>query len=247
MSQSCKLAFIFKFIIVQLPPINAQEEDTKFCQMSAEECQELSSREEKRDCLQKIGAEEAGIGDEGEYKAGTEAAKNIITAARMALSVINLVGSKQSGGKSCNSQKLFMASSLVDMASQLFVTFYSKKKLGEVKEDYENLYISKRSDKAQTAVFEYLIKEQEVVIQVSTNQRNAYALNVGLYGVSMAMAIYEMTPFGVAGACVGAPKQEKDLAKEEPKPEAKPEPKAEQKPKKDYLKKDGSKDKRKKG
>ena len=108
LSQSCKLAFIFNFIIVQLPPIYAPDEDTKFVQMSAEQCQELSSREEKRDCLQKIGAEEAGIGDEGEYNAGTEAAKNIITAARMALSVINLVGSKQSGGKSCNSQKLFI-------------------------------------------------------------------------------------------------------------------------------------------
>ena len=47
------------------------------------------------------------------------------------------------------------------MASQLFVTFYSKKKLGEVKKDYENLYISKKSDKAQTAVFEFLIKELE--------------------------------------------------------------------------------------
>ncbi|MEC7182328.1 MAG: hypothetical protein VXW15_06420, partial [Bdellovibrionota bacterium] len=171
--QSCKLAFIFNFIMVQLPPIYAQEE-SKFIQMSAEECNQLESREEKRDCLKEIGASEAGIGDEAEFKTGAEVAKNLITAARMALTVINMVATKQSGGKSCKSQKLFMASGLVDMASQLFVTFYSKKKLGEVKKDYENLYISKKSDKAQTAVFEFLIKEQEVVIHVSKHSRNAY-------------------------------------------------------------------------
>ena len=146
--QSCKLAFLFNFIFVQIPPIYAQdsgEENTKFMKMSAEECQELSSREEKRDCLKNIGDEEEGIGDEGQFKTGAEVAKNLITAARMALTVINLVATKQSGGKSCKSQKLFMASGLVDMASQLFVTFYSKKKLGDVKKDYEDLYISKKS------------------------------------------------------------------------------------------------------
>ena len=116
----------------------------------------------------------------------------------------------------------------------IFVTFYSKKKLGDVKKDYENLYISKKSDKAQTAVFEFLIKEQEVVIHVSKHQRNAYALNVGLYGVSMAMAIYEMTPFGAPDACIGAPKKDKELAKEEPKPK----PQEKVAPKKEVAKKD---------
>ena len=51
--------------------------------MSAEECK-TPSREEKG-LFKKIGADEAGVGDEGQFNTGAEVAKNLITAARMAL------------------------------------------------------------------------------------------------------------------------------------------------------------------
>ena len=220
-----------------MPPIHAQEEDTKFMKMSAEECSKLESRDEKADCYKQIGVDEAGIEKGSEVNTGAEVAKNLITAARVTLTVINMVATKQSGGKSCKSQKLFMASGLVDMASQLFVTFYSKNQMNKMKKEYEDLYISKKSDKAQTQVFEFIIREQQVVIHVAKHQRNAYALNVALYGVSLAMAIFEMTPFGIADACVGAPPKQEKLAEEKPVEKAPTkEPVKEPAAKKDYLK-----------
>ena len=231
--RSSKFFVILNFLLFNMPPIRAQDEDTKFMKMSAEECSKLESRDEKADCYKKIGVDEAGI----------EMAKNLITAARVTLTVINMVATKQSGGKSCKSQKLFMASGLVDMASQLFLTFYSKNQMNKMKKEYEELYISKKTDKAQTQVFEFIIREQQVVIHVAKHQRNAYALNVALYGVSLAMAIFEMTPFGIADACVGAPPKQEKLAEEKPaeKPPAKQAatekaPAKEPVAKKDYLK-----------
>jgi hypothetical protein len=113
---------------------------------------------------------------------------------------------KEGANAKCMSSKVMAISGIVGMGVDIYLTFFVEDELHNLQDKYaksitKKKQIEKGTYEAQIEAFNYLQKEQETLISVDEKKIIAYGLMTGLNGVAMLLAIYEMTPFGAAGAC----------------------------------------------
>jgi len=98
------------------------------------------------------------------------------------------------------------ASGIIGLGISIYLTFFVEDELHELQDKYakqatKEKQVQKGGYEAQIEAFNYLHKEQETLISVDEKKIMAYGIMTGLNGLAMLLAIYEMTPFGAAGAC----------------------------------------------
>ncbi len=147
------------------------------------------------------------VGDLEPKKAGLAEMQKTAEALGYIQMIIEMIA-KEGANNKCMSSKVMAISGIVGMGVDIYLTFFVDDELYNLQDKYakditKKKQIEKGTYEAQIEAFDYLQKEQETLISVDEKKIIAYGLMTGLNGVAMLLAIYEMTPFGAAGACTG--------------------------------------------
>ncbi len=178
---------------------------------SFRECEKIKDDYAKqRKCFDDNAAEM--IGSLEPKKAGLKEMQKTAEAMGYIQMILEMIA-KDGINNSCMSSKVMAISGIVGMGVDIYLSFFVEDELYNLQDKYaKNITKKKQIEKgtyeAQIEAFNYLQKEQETLISVDEKKIIAYGLMTGLNGVAMLLAIYEMTPFGAAGACTAAPPSE---------------------------------------
>lgn len=157
----------------------------------------------RKDCFDKNALAMVGdLSTEKETLAALQKAAEALGYTQMIIEIIAKEGEKSD----CNSAKANAAAGIVGMAVDIYLSFFVEDKVNELRDRYAlNLTAKKMGEKgsyeSQLEAFDYLEKEQNLLIDVDKKKTIAYGVATGIYGLALILAIYEMTPWGAAGAC----------------------------------------------
>ena len=174
---------------------------------SFRECEKIKDDTAKqRQCFDDNAAEM--IGSLEPKKAGLKEMQKTAEAMGYIQMILEMIA-KDGANNSCMSSKVMAISGIVGMGVDIYLSFFVEDELHNLQDKYaKNITKKKQIEKgtyeAQIEAFNYLQKEQETLISVDEKKIICYGLMTGLNGIAMLLAIYEMTPFGAAGACTAA-------------------------------------------
>ncbi|MFZ9002216.1 MAG: hypothetical protein ACO20H_12995, partial [Bacteriovoracaceae bacterium] len=168
------------------------------------ECAEITDYKERKTCLDKNASHFVGdleTGNEDEIVALQKSAE-ALGYTQMIIELLAKEGEKTD----CWSGKVNAAGGLVGLGVDVYLTFFVEDELHELQDRYSLEQTAKRMDdigsyKAQLEAFNYLQREQELLAEIDHKKTIAYGVMTGVYGLAFILAIYEMTPWGAAGAC----------------------------------------------
>ena len=164
---------------------------------------EVSEEARKRECFDNNAAYMVGdLTSTNSSLKGMQTASEAIGYIQMMIELIAKDGAKAD----CNSSKVMAASGIIGLGVDIYLTFFVEDELHKLQDKYAKeatkvSQIDKGAYEAQIEAFNYLQKEQETLISIDEKKIIAYGIMTGLNGLAMLLAIYEMTPFGAAGAC----------------------------------------------
>lgn len=174
-------------------------------------CEKEADYQKQRDCFDENA--KGMVGDLSPKTAGLKEMQTTAEAMGYIQMIIEMIA-KEGANAKCMSSKVMAISGIVGMGVDIYLSFFVEDELLELQDKYaktitKEKQLAKGTYEAQIEAFNYLQKEQETLISVDEKKIIAYGLMTGLNGVAMLLAIYEMTPFGAAGACTAeAPKGE---------------------------------------
>ncbi|MEE2743351.1 MAG: hypothetical protein VYD54_05550, partial [Bdellovibrionota bacterium] len=164
------------------------------------ECEAITDLTERNTCLEELRKKQMGDMKEENPVAWLGTAGAVVST--LTLIAINLAA-KETGGV-CLSKKILTAAALAHLVSEAFNYFYAEKELRELREAYsETVNDEQKAYDAQLKALEFLKEEQQTIASVAAKKKIAYSLVAGLYGAALLAAVWELTPWGTAGACIG--------------------------------------------
>jgi hypothetical protein len=145
------------------------------------------------------------IGDLNSEKETLKALQKTAEALGYTQMIIEIIA-KQGEKSDCNSAKANAAAGIVGMGVDIYLAFFVEDEVNELRDRYAMKLTAKRmadkgSYESQLEAFNYVEKEQNLLIDVDKKKTIAYGVATGIYGLALLLAIYEMTPWGAAGAC----------------------------------------------
>ncbi|MDC0254791.1 hypothetical protein OAK75_07830 [Bacteriovoracales bacterium] len=164
------------------------------------ECEAITDLTERNTCLEELRKKQ--IGDMKEENPVAWLGTSGAVVSTLTLIAINLAA-KETGGV-CLSKKILTAAALAHLVSEAYNYFYAEKELRELREAYsETVNDEQKAYDAQLKALEFLKEEQQTIASVAGKKKIAYSLVAGLYGAALLAAVWELTPWGTAGACIG--------------------------------------------
>lgn len=156
------------------------------------ECAEKVDEAERKKCHDDYAKRESGV------KNDEDGANTTLAASAAAINGINaallfLAGQGKSPGGSCISRKIYMAASVVSVLAELYLMMMVDKKLKELQKDYEDEQVQEEAYSAQIRALQYLKEEQDTIADMAKARKNAYTLQMVLYGATTIAAILEIT------------------------------------------------------
>ncbi len=168
------------------------------------DCAEIEDYSKRKACLDKNASHFTGDLDTG-MEDDIVALQKSAEALGYTQMVIELLA-KEGEKTDCWSGKINAAGGLVGLGVDVYLTFFVEDELHELQDRYSLDTTAKKMDKigsykAQLEAFNYLQREQEILADIDHKKTIAYGVMTGVYGLAFLLAIYEMTPWGAAGAC----------------------------------------------
>lgn len=168
-----------------------------------QKCTEFKDVQEKKACMDALAKSEVGdLQSKKETLDALQTSSEVLGYAQMVLELIAKEGEKSD----CLSAKINAAAGIAGLGVDIWLSFFAEDELFELQDRYKLKLAAERMDEkgnyeGQVEAFNYLEKEQTILGELDDKKLIAYAIMTGLYGIGMIKAIYEMTPWGAAGAC----------------------------------------------
>ncbi|MBK22798.1 MAG: hypothetical protein CME70_02240 [Halobacteriovorax sp.] len=179
------------------------------------ECAELKDDTARKKCHDDFARNESNTtsGKKGAKKgfSMTAATINGLNAAMLFLS-----NTGKSPGGQCISRKTYMAASIVSVLAELYMMMMVDKKLKKLQKKYEGEQLNEEAYAAQTRALQYLKEEQQTIADMAKSRKNAYTLQLALYGATAVIATLEVTTgmtYGVPAPCLSKDQQDKKREK----------------------------------
>jgi len=157
------------------------------------ECAELKDDTARKKCHDDFARNESEVTNKkkGASK-GLSASAAVINGANAAMLFLAGKGKSPSGGQ-CISRKIYMAASVVSVLAELYMMMMVDKKLKKLQKKYEDEQLNEEAYAAQTRALQYLKEEQSTIADMAKARKNAYTLQLALYGATTVAAVLEIT------------------------------------------------------